>query len=60
MTTKKLTAVPDIDWDIFDFNEREHDLWLAINALRTVVREGYIADHDWRLNEMANFLEKQL
>ena len=60
MTTKKLTAVPDIDWDIFDFNEREHDLWLAINALRTVVREGYMKDHEWRLKEVANLLEKHL
>ena len=60
MTTKKLTAVPDVDFDIFDFNHREHDLWSAINALREIVREGYVSEYDWRLNEMANYLEMHL
>jgi hypothetical protein len=60
MTTKKLTAVPDVDFDIFDYNHREHDLWVAINALRGLVRDGYIEDHAWRLNEVANLLELQL
>ena len=50
----------DPDFDPFDFNEREHDLWLAINALRTVVREGYMPDHEWRLKEVAALLESHL
>ena len=60
MTTKKLTAVPDVDFDIFDFNHREHDLWAAINALREIVREGYLPDHEWRLKEVAALLEMHL
>ena len=58
--TYKPNPVPDVDFDIFDFNHREHDLWAAINALREIVREGYVSEYDWRLNEMANYLEMHL
>ena len=60
MTTKKLTAVPDVDLDIFAYNPREHDLWLAINALRFIVSQNYLPDHEWRLKEVAALLEKNL
>jgi len=66
MTTKKLTAVPDVDWDNFgkpdpfDYNPREHDLWLAINALRFIVSQNYLPDHEWRLKEVAALLEMHL
>ena len=64
MATKKLTAVPDVDWDDFgkpfDYNPREHDLWLAINALRFIVSQNYMPDHEWRLKEVAALLEMHL
>jgi len=46
--------------DPFDYNPREHDLWLAINALRFVVSQNYLPDHEWRLKEVAALLEKHL
>ena len=60
MTTKKLTAVPDVDFEIFDYNPLEHDTWLAINALRIVVRAGYFPDYDWKMLEVATKLEEFL
>lgn len=58
--TYKPNPVPDVDFDIFDFNHREHDLWAAINALREICREGYLPDHEWRLKEVAALLEMHL
>lgn len=49
----------DIDFDIFDYDPKEHDLWIAINALRTIVQEGYLPEHEWRLKEVAALLENQ-
>jgi hypothetical protein len=46
--------------DPFDYNPREHDLWLAINALRFIVSQNYLPEHEWRLKEVANLLEKNL
>ena len=62
MTTdiKKYDAAIAEAVDPFDYNPREHDLWLAINALRFVVQQNYMPDHEWRLKEVANLLEKHL
>ena len=57
MTTKPIPYAGD---DAFDYNPREHDLWLAINALRFVVQQNYIPDHEWRLKEVAALLESHL
>jgi len=46
--------------DPFDYNPREHDLWLAINALRFIVSQNYLPDHEWRLKEVAALLEMHL
>jgi len=46
--------------DPFDYNPREQDLWLAINALRFIVSQNYLPDHEWRLKEVAALLEMHL
>lgn len=62
MTTdiKKYDAAITEAVDPLDYNPREHDLWLAINALRFVVQQNYIPDHEWRLKEVAALLESHL
>ena len=50
----------DVDFDIFDYDPKEHDLWIAINALRTIAQEGYLPEHEWRLKEVATLLEMHL
>jgi hypothetical protein len=53
-------AKKDPDYDPFDYNPREHDLWLAINALRFIVSQNYMPEHEWRLKEVAALLEMHL
>ena len=61
MTTRKLTAVPDVDLDIFAFNNCEHDHWLAINSISQLTK--YYEDDDdmhWRLTCFANLIKGKL
>jgi hypothetical protein len=61
MTTKKLTAVPDVDWDIFNFDHSEHDHWLAINSLNALKK--YYEDKPemlWRLNSFASLIRQEM
>lgn len=49
----------DVDEDIWDFDCRGLDLWVAINALRWVVESNYLPEHNWRLLEVAALLEQK-